>query len=51
MLIKEAFFRYKMCYNIKSIKAMKENILYICRPSTSEDWRQISRKGNKRKAS
>ena len=37
MLIKEAFFRYKMCHNFKSIKAMKENSTYICRPILSKD--------------
>ena len=26
ILIKETFFRYKMCHNFKSIKAMKKNI-------------------------
>ena len=39
ILIKKAFFRYKMGHNFKSIKAMKENIPYICRPILSEDLR------------
>ena len=29
MLIKEAFFLYKMCYNFKSIKTLKDNFPYI----------------------
>ena len=51
ILIKEAFFCYKMCHNFKRIKAMKENISYICRPITSDDLCQIFWKGNERKAS
>ena len=40
ILIKQAFFCCKMCHrNFKSIKAMKENIPYICRPITFEDLR------------
>ena len=39
ILVNEAFFRYKMCCNFKSIKAMKENISYICRSITSKDLR------------
>ena len=37
LFLKEAFFHYKMCHNFKSMKTMKENIQYICRPVTSED--------------
>ena len=49
--IKEAFFRYKMCHDFKSMKVMQENIPYICRPTPSEDLRYISWKSSKRKAS
>ena len=51
MLIKKAFFRYKMCYNFKSIKAMKESLSYIRRSITSEDLQLISWKPNETKAS
>ena len=37
MLIKEAFFLYKVSHSFKNIKAMKENIPYISRPIPSED--------------
>ena len=38
-LTKKTFFRYKICHNFKSIKSMKGNIPYICRPITFEDFR------------
>ena len=38
ILIKEAFVPYKMCHNFKSIKSMKENVPYMCRAITFEEF-------------
>ena len=38
ILIKQAFFHFKICNTFRGIKAMKKNIPYIHRTSTSEDF-------------
>ena len=38
ILTKEAFVPYKMCCHFRSIKSMKENVSYICRAITFEEF-------------